>query len=399
MTNPSISQRGIDTPASPIRKLAPYADQAKKNGMKVYHLNIGQPDIRTPKVFFDAIHNFKSEVVAYNPSNGLLPLRQSLARYYQRVGLEQVTAEDIMVCTGGSEAVLFSIMAVTSPGDEIVIFEPFYPNYNGFAKMAGVTLAPVATQSENCYHLPPLNEIEEKISPNTRAILINSPNNPTGTIFTKEEMDQIKDIALKHGLFVLSDEVYREFTFDGKHTSILSYPELSKQAILIDSLSKRYSVCGARVGCIVSKHTEIMETVLKFGQARLCPPTLEQVGASALIETGDKYFSEMISEYRHRRDTIYEVLTDIPGVVCGKPEGAFYTMVTFPVDDMEDFARWILTDFNVDGETTMIAPGSGFYASPGKGKQEARIAYVLHSEDIKKAIHILKEGLSVYNNT
>ncbi len=398
MTVPAVSQRGIDTPASPIRKLAPYAVKAKNNGMKVYHLNIGQPDIATPIEYFNAIRSYDKNVIAYNPSDGILSLRRSLERYYHRAGLDHVTIENIMVCTGGSEALLFTIMAVTSPGDEIITFEPFYPNYNGFAKMAGVSLVPIGTRPENGYHLPSSEEIEEKITFKTRAILVNSPNNPTGTIFNTEEMNQIKEIALKHGLFVLSDEVYREFVFEGSQTSILSYPELSQHAILMDSLSKRYSVCGARIGCIVSQNKEVMQTVLKFGQARLCPPTLEQVGASLLIDEGDKYFKEMIDEYKKRRDIIYDALTNIPGVHCGKPEGAFYTMATFPVNDIEDFARWILEDFNVNGETTMVAPGPGFYASPNKGKQEARIAYVLNSEDLKKAIHVLKEGLPVYNS-
>lgn len=396
MTVPSVSERGLNTPASPIRKLAPYADEAKAKGRRVYHLNIGQPDIPTPPEFFDAIENFNESVLAYNPSNGILPFRHSLEGYYQRVGYMDIGVDDIMVTTGGSEAVLFSMMAVASPGDEIIAFEPFYPNYNGFAHMAGLRIVPIGTKPETGYHLPAKDEIEQKITSKTRAILINSPNNPTGTIFTLEEMETIKNLALKHNLFVLSDEVYREFTFDGKHTSVLSFPDLSQHAIVMDSLSKRYSACGARIGCIVSKNSDVMQTVLKFGQARLCPPTLEQVGSAAIVDGGDKYFSDMITEYKNRRDTIYDALTDIPGVRCGKPEGAFYTMVTFPVDDIEAFARWILADFEVDGGTTMIAPGPGFYATPGKGKQEARIAYVLNCEDLKKAINVLKQGLSAY---
>ena len=396
MTAPPVSERGRNTPASPIRKLAPYADEAKAKGRRVYHLNIGQPDIPTPPEFFNAIRNFDESVLAYNPSNGILPFRRSLEGYYQRVGYKDIGVDDIMVTTGGSEAVLFSMMAVTSPGDEIIAFEPFYPNYNGFAHMAGVRIVPIGTKPETGYHLPAAEEIEQKITSKTRAILINSPNNPTGTIFTPDEMETIKNLALKHNLFVLSDEVYREFTFDGQHTSVLSFPDLSQHAVVMDSLSKRYSACGARVGCIVSKNSGIMQTVLKFGQARLCPPTLEQVGSVATVNGGDKYFSDMITEYKNRRDTIYDALTDIPGVRCGKPEGAFYTMVTFPVDDIEAFARWVLADFEVDGGTTMIAPGTGFYATPSRGKQEARIAYVLNCEDLKKAIDVLKQGLSAY---
>jgi len=397
MAIPSISQRGRTTPPSPIRKLAPYADEAKAKGVKVYHLNIGQPDIPTPPEFYDAIHRFSEDVLSYCPSQGILRFRQSLKRYYQRIGFRHIQTEDIMVSTGGSEGVLFSMMAVASPGEEIVTFEPFYPNYNGFTRMAGIKLVPVNTQPETGYHLPPLEEIEQRITPKTRAILINSPNNPTGTILTRKEMEGIQTLALRHNLFVLSDEVYREFTFDGQPTSILSFPDLSQHAVLVDSLSKRYSACGARVGCIVSKNSEVMETVLKFGQARLSSPTLEQVGASAMVDTGDKYFQDMIQEYKKRRDTIFEGLTKIPGVRCKKPEGAFYLMVTFPVNDIEDFSKWLLTDFSVDGETTMMAPGPGFYATPGRGKQEARIAYVLNTEDLKKATRILEEGLSAYN--
>lgn len=399
MTAPSVSQRGRNTPASPIRKLAPYSEEAKSKGIHVYHLNIGQPDIPTPHEFYDAIHGFNENVLAYNPSDGILKFRHSLERYYHRSGFGHIQTEDIVVSTGGSEAVIFSMLAVTSPGDEIIAFEPFYPNYNGFAHMAGIKLIPVGTQPETGYHLPDREKIEKNITTKTRAILINSPNNPTGSIYTREEIEIIQTLALKNNLFVLSDEVYREFTFDGQHTSILSFPKLSQHAILMDSLSKRYSACGARVGCIVSKNSEVVETVIKFGQARLCPPTLEQIGGSALVDAGDKYFQDMIHEYKIRRDVIYEGLMKIPEIYCKKPQGAFYLMVTFPVDDIENFAQWLLTDFNIDGSTTMMAPGPGFYATQGKGKQEARIAYVLNTEDLKKATHVLKEGLSVYNKT
>ncbi len=399
MSIPSVSRRGQSTPASPIRKLAPYADQAKARGVKIYHLNIGQPDIPTPPEFYNALQKFDDKVLAYGPSNGLLSFRKSLKKYYHGYGFSHIDEQDIMVTTGGSEAVIFSMMAVASPGEEIIIFEPFYPNYNGFARMAGINLVPVSTDPETGYRLPSIEKIEEKISSKTRAILICSPNNPTGTILTRKEMEQIEALALKYNLFVLSDEVYREFTFDGNHTGILSFPKLSQHAILMDSLSKRYSACGARIGCIVTKNKEVMETILKFGQARLCPPTLEQIGASAVVETGDKYFNKMLAEYKKRRDTIYQTLTDIPGVYCKKPQGAFYMMVTFPVADIEDFSRWLLTDFTVNGETTMIAPGPGFYATPEKGKQEARIAYVLNTGDLEKAANVLKEGLFAYRET
>ncbi len=396
---PTVSSRGLSTPASPIRKLARYAVDAKARGVKVYHVNIGQPDIPTPPEFFQALHDYSEKVLAYGPSDGIPPYLESLERYYHRCGYADINQDDIMVTTGGSEAIVFTMMAIASPGDEIIVFEPFYPNYNGFSKMAAVDLVPVGTDPEQGYCLPPREAIEEKITSKTRAILICSPNNPTGTIFTKDEMTVIKDLALKHDLFVMSDEVYREFVFEGEHTSILSFPEIAQQAILTDSISKRYSACGARMGCIVSKNADIMGTVLKFGQARLCPPTLGQVGATAVVDAGDKYFGDMVAEYRKRRDVIYDILLEIPGVQCTKPPGAFYMMITFPVDDIEDFARWLLTDFDVDKETTMIAPGPGFYATPGRGGQEARIAYVLNSDDMKKAVNVIKEGLKVYRTS
>jgi aspartate aminotransferase len=399
MMKPNISERGLSTPASPIRQLAPFAEKAKEKGIKVYHLNIGQPDIHTPQEFYNAVKNFDESVLAYGPSNGLNEFRNILMAYYHRNGFSTVENQDIMVTTAGSEAVLFSMMAVASPGEEILTFEPFYPNYNGFAKMAGIQLIPVSTDPETGYHLPDMNHIESKITSKTKAILICSPNNPTGTVYGKDEMEGLRDIALKYNLFVLSDEVYREFVFDGEYTGILSFPELSQNAILMDSLSKRYSACGARIGCIVSKNSEVLETVLKFGQARLCPPTLEQVASIALVQHGDQYFSDMLKEYKTRRDTIYDLLMDIPGVQCKKPEGAFYLMVTFPVDDIERFSQWLLTDFDIERETTMIAPGPGFYASSGKGRQEARIAYVLNTDDIRRAIFIVKEGLKKYTGS
>jgi len=397
MSNLNISKRGLETPASPIRKLAPFAEKAKARGTKVFHLNIGQPDIHTPREFFEAVNEFGSKVLAYNPSNGIPEMLVSLEAYYQRCGFKQITKQDIMVTTAGSEAILFSMMAVTSPGDEIIVFEPFYPNYNGFSKMAGVKLVPVSTDPENGYRLPAKEQIAAKISDKTRAILICSPNNPTGTVLNSAEMETIKSLALEHDLFVISDEVYREFVFTGKAISILDFPELEQHAILTDSLSKRYSACGARIGCIVSKNQELMQTVLKFGQARLCPPTLEQVGSAALIETGDKYFGSMLAEYRKRRDVLYEGLSKIPGVKVKKPGGAFYMMVTFPVDDIEKFCQWLLSDYNLDNETTMMAPGPGFYATPGMGRQEARIAYVLNTDEMLKAIKVLENALIAYN--
>jgi len=396
MATISISKRGLNTPASPIRKLAPFANAAKEKGIHVYHLNIGQPDIHTPSEFYDALQNFKEKVLAYGPSNGLDSFRESLLNYYHRNGYRHLEKKDLMVTTAGSEAILFSMMAVASPGEEIISFEPFYPNYNGFAAMAGIHLVPISTDPGTGYRLPPREEIESRITSKTKALLICSPNNPTGTVLDKNEMKRVVDIALKNGLFVLSDEVYREFIFEGEHTSILTFPEIQQQAIQTDSLSKRYSACGARVGCLVSKNAEVMETVLKFGQARLCPPTLEQIAAKALVDHGDPYFKPMLQEYRARRDVLAQELKSIPGVHCQSPQGAFYMMVTFPVDNIENFCQWLLSDFNVDGATTMMAPGPGFYATKGKGKQEARIAYVLNTEELKKATHVLREGLKEY---
>jgi len=398
MNSPSISERGLQTPESPIRKLAPYAEEAKNKGINIFHLNIGQPDISTPTEFFDAVKNFKDTVIAYGPSNGLLQMRKNMKEYYHRNGYKHIDISDILITTAGSEAVIFSMMAVASPGEEIITLEPFYPNYNGFASMAGIKLIPVATNPENGYHLPDRKLIEEKITSKTKTILYCSPNNPTGTILTQQEIEIIADIALKNNLFVLSDEVYREFVFEGQHVSSLSIPEIEDRAVMMDSLSKRYSVCGMRIGTIVSKNKDVMDTVLKFGQARLCPPTLEQHAASAIVASGDKYFDKMLKEYNKRRDTIYDYLNDISGVFVKKPKGAFYMMVTFPVDDIEKFSRWLLTDFQVDGNTVMLAPGPGFYKTEGKGKQEARIAYVLNCDDLKRAAMILKQGVEVYTS-
>jgi len=394
---PSISPRGLSTPPSPIRKLALYAVKARERGIKVYNVNIGQPDIHTPREFYQAVHDSTDKVLAYGPSDGIPAYKKSLEQYYHRCGYTHIGQKDIMVTTGGSEAIVFTMIAITSPGDEIIVFEPFYPNYNGFSKMAAVNLIPIGTDPEKGFCLPSQEEIEAKITSKTRAILICSPNNPTGTILSHREMTIIKDLVLKHNLFVISDEVYREFVFEGKHTSILEFPDLREHAIVTDSISKRYSACGARLGCIVSKNALVIETALKFGQARLCPPTLEQVGATVMVEVGDKYFKGMVAEYKKRRDTIYDVLLQITGVKCKIPPGAFYMMVTFPVKDIEDFARWLLTDFNFNNETTMIAPGPGFYATPGLGMQEARIAYVLNSDDLRKATNVIKEGLKVYS--
>lgn len=391
-----LSQRSHIMPASPIRKLVKYADEAKKRGTKVYHLNIGQPDIETPQEFFSAVHGYKEKVVAYGNSQGLAPFIDSLVRYYQRVNVG-ITHDNVLVTTGGSEAITFAMMAVAEPGEEILVFEPFYTNYNGFAIMGGITLVPIQTFAEDGYHLPPEEEIVRHITPRTRAIVICNPNNPTGTVLTLDELDRIRRIALTHNLFILSDEVYREFIYEGATKSILEFPEVDQHAILLDSLSKRYSLCGGRMGCVVSRNAELMESMIRFGQARLCTSTLEQIGSTALVDDGDKYFHGMIEEYRVRRDVLYDELMKIPGVVCRKPSGAFYIMAKLPIDDVETFAKWLLTDFHFENETTMIAPGPGFYATPGAGITEARFAYVLNADDCRRAIHLVAKGIEQYN--
>jgi aspartate aminotransferase len=397
MAVPNVSDRAKIMPPSPIRKLVPFADAAKAKGKKVYHLNIGQPDIPTPHEFMDAIRNFDSKVLAYGHSKGDSTYIAGLVDYYKRRGID-VEAKHIQVTTGGSEAIIFAMICVANVGDEIVVFEPFYTNYNGFAVMANVKLVPVTLRAEDGFHLPPRGTIEEKLSAKTRAILVCSPNNPTGTVYTHEELETIAEIAQKQNLFILSDEVYREFIYEGSHTSIMNIDGIADRAILLDSISKRYSACGARIGCLVSRNDDVMEAVLKMGQARLCSPSIEQYGAAHALDIGDEYFEEMADEYRRRRDTVYDELMKIPGVVCRKPSGAFYIMAKLPVRDIEDFAKWMLTDFDVDGATTMVAPGPGFYATPGKGKDEARIAYVLNCDDLKKAMRIVARGIEVYNS-
>jgi aspartate aminotransferase len=384
-------------PASPIRKLVPLSDQAKARGIKVYHLNIGQPDIPTPPEFMDAVRNYNKVVLAYGNSKGDGDYIKGLVEYYRRRGIE-VEAKDIQVTTGGSEAIIFAMISVADVGEEVIVFEPFYTNYNGFAMMADVKLVPITLKAENGFHLPPRGKIEARITPKTRAILICSPNNPTGTVYTREEMEMIAGICREKDLFVMSDEVYREFVYEGEHTSIMNIGGISEHAILLDSISKRYSACGARIGCLVSKNERVMDSVLKMGQARLCSPSIEQFAAARALKIKDAYFEGVAEEYRRRRDTVYDELMKIPGGVCLKPHGAFYIMAKLPIEDIEDFARWMLTDFNLDGETTMIAPGPGFYATPNQGRDEARIAYVLNVDDLKRAMQILAKGIETYNN-
>ncbi len=394
----NTSRRAGNVPPSPIRKLMPFANASQKAGRKIYKINIGQPDIETPESFWNAVHKYPSKILAYGDARGLPEYTAELIKYYASAGID-TAAEEMIVTTGGSESIVFAMMVVADPGDEIIAFEPFYPNYNGYAAMADVKIVPVTTRPEDGYHLPPLAEIEAKITPKTKAILICSPNNPTGTVLTKAEMETIAKIAEKHDLFVISDEVYREFIYEGTHTSVLHIPAMKDRAILLDSISKRFSACGARLGCLICKNKTVIDAVWRLAQARLCPPTLEQIGATAVLkELNAGYFADMSEEYRRRRDAAFEEVSKIEGAFCMKPSGAFYMMVTLPIDDVEVFAKWMLTDFESNGETTMVAPGPGFYATKGKGANEARLAYVLREKDLRRAIQILGEGVKAYNH-
>ncbi|MCB5245280.1 MAG: pyridoxal phosphate-dependent aminotransferase [Candidatus Cloacimonadaceae bacterium] len=392
-----LSQRAMEIQASPIRKLMPHAEAAKKRGLKVYHLNIGQPDIPTPQVMIDAYHNFSDKVLAYGPSQGLDIYRQGLVKYYSNYGIN-LKEDEIIVTTAGSEAITFAMMVVAEVGDEILVLEPFYTNYNGFATMAGIHLKPITTVGENGYQLPPEEVIESFITKKTKAILICNPGNPTGTVYPEEDVIMIGELALKHNLFIISDEVYREFIYEGlQHTSIMNVPNLEENAILVDSVSKRYSACGARIGCIASKNKEVINALLKFAQARLCPPTVDQLAALACVDLGDEYFRPLIAEYEARRNLAYNALMQIPDIVCVKPQGAFYIFATLPIDNAEDFITWMLDEFSIDGATMMGAPGDGFYSTPGLGLNEMRLAYVLNQEDLSKAMRILAEGIETYN--
>ena len=393
---PRISDKGIRMPESPIRKLVPFAEAAKKEGKTVFHLNIGQPDIKTPKVALDAIHNFSDKVVEYSHSAGFESYRKGLASYYRNLGID-INHENIMVTTGGSEALLFGLNSCLDTGDEIIIPEPFYANYNGFSISAGVTVKPIATNINNGFALPAIEEFEKLITPKTKAILICNPGNPTGYLYSKEELETLKDIVIKHNLFLFADEVYREFCYDGmQHHSVLNLEGIEKNAIVIDSTSKRYSMCGIRVGCIVSKNNEVMGTALKFAQARLSPPTFGQVAGEAALNTSISYFEEVSTEYVERRDLLIGGLNKIEGVVCPKPKGAFYCIAELPVDDADKFAQWLLEDFAYEGATIMVAPAAGFYSTPNTGTKQVRIAYVLNKESLQKAVKCLEEALKVY---
>ncbi|QCX32321.1 pyridoxal phosphate-dependent aminotransferase [Caloramator sp. E03] len=394
-----LSQRILNLQASPIRKLAPLADNAKKEGKKVYHLNIGQPDIHTPEVFYEAIKNFNEPVLKYSDSHGISELIDSFIKYYKKWDIH-FESDEIMVTNGGSEAILFALMGVCDYGDNVLIPEPFYTNYNGFAQIAGVNVSSFLTKAEEGFHLPPKSEIVKHINDKTRAILLSNPGNPTGVVYTKEEINLIAEIAKEYDLFIIADEVYREFVYDNlEYTSFMKVTGIEKRVILIDSISKRYSACGARIGLVASKNKELIANILKLCQSRLCTPTIEQIGAAKLIDTPQEYFFEVKKEYQKRRDVVFNALKEMPGVVCQKPTGAFYVVAKLPVKDAEDFVKWLLTDFSVNNETVMLAPAAGFYSTEGLGLDEVRISYCLKCEDLEKAMNILKAGLEEYKNT
>lgn len=391
-----LAQRADAQPASPIRRLAPFAVAARERGVHVFQLNIGQPDIAAPKEVLDRLKTFDETNVAYGPSEGRPDFLQAIREYYASWGLEYKT-EELFATTGGSEALLFSLAAICDHGDDVLVFEPFYTNYTGFASMIGVETRPVTTRAEDGYHLPSAEAIEAQIGPKTRAIMLCSPNNPTGTVYTDEELERVGEICRRRGLYLISDEVYREFTYDGKkHRSAATLPGLEQQIILTDSLSKRVSLCGARVGWIASKNAGFMDAVLRFGQARLCPPTLAQHIGAAFHQVSEEYMSGVIAEYEARRNLVVESLSSIPGVLVPKPEGAFYLCAKLPVDDANRFAEFLLKDFAVDNETVMVAPADGFYASEGAGRDEVRIAYVLNLEELGRAMNVLREALPAY---
>ena len=393
---PNISNKGFNMPESPIRKLVPFAENAKRKGKKVYHLNIGQPDIQTPSVALEAIKNFDNNVVEYSHSAGFESYRKGLASYYQSLDID-VSYNDLMVTTGGSEALLFALISCLDAGDEINIPEPFYANYNGFSISAGITVKPISTSISNGFALPPIEDFVKLITPKTKAILICNPGNPTGYLYSQEELELLRDVVKKYNLFLFADEVYREFCYDGNsHCSVLSLDGLEKHAVVIDSTSKRYSMCGIRVGCIVSKNPEVINTALKFAQARLSPPTFGQVAGEAALSTPKSYFEDVINEYVSRRDLLVDGLNKIDGVICPKPKGAFYAIAQLPVDNAEKFAQWLLEEFDYQNETLMVAPAAGFYSTEGEGSNQVRIAYVLNQDSLKRAIKCLEQALIQY---
>lgn len=382
-------------PASPIRKLVPFAEAAKKRGTKVYHLNIGQPDIETPAVCLDAVRNCDIKVLEYSHSAGMESYRKKLVTYYKRNNID-VTHQEIIVTTGGSEAILFGFMACLDAGDEVIIPEPFYANYNGFAIQADVIVKPISSSIESGFALPPIEDFEKAITSRTKAIVVCNPNNPTGYLYSAAEMETLKQIVLKHNLYLFADEAYREFCYDGLHTSAMHLKGAEQNVILMDTISKRYSACGGRIGAFVTKNQEVLDAALKFAQARLSPPFYAQVLGEAAVDLPDNYFDTTKAEYKLRRDTIVKRLNDMPGVFCPNPGGAFYAMAQLPVTDSDAFCQWLLEEFSYDGQTVMLAPATGFYSTPGLGKDEVRLAYVLNSEDINKAMDCLEKALEVY---
>ena len=394
---PTISQKGISMPESPIRKLVPYAEDAKKRGINVFHLNIGQPDIKTPQIALDAVKNNTLDVIAYGRSEGSEEYRKKIASYYAKNEIE-VTSDEIIVTTGGSEALLFTFGSIMDQGDEVIIPEPFYANYNGFSTASGVKIVPVISKIEDNFALPPIEDFEKLITPKTKAILICNPGNPTGYLYSKEEIQKLSEIVKKHDLYLVADEVYREFAYDGnEHYSVMQESGLDEHAIMIDSVSKRYSMCGARIGCIVSRNKDVISTTLKFAQARLSPPTYAQLASEAALDTPQSYFDDVIEEYVARRNTLIEKLQEIEGVKVAIPKGAFYCIAELPVTNSDDFAQWLLEHFSLNGSTVMVAPAGGFYSSPGYGLNQVRIAYVLKEEDLITSVEILKAALKKYN--
>ena len=393
---PQISKKGEMMPASPIRKLVPYAEEAKKKGHKVYHLNIGQPDIPTPEVALDAVKNITEKVIEYSHSAGNESYRKGLAKYYKGVGID-VDHTEMLITTGGSEAITFAFLSTLNPGDEVIIPEPFYANYNGFAVSAGVVVKPITSSIENDFALPPIEEFEKLISEKTKGIVICNPNNPTGYLYSEEELQQLKSLIAKYDLYLYSDEVYREFCYDGNtHFSAMNLKGIEQNVIMMDSVSKRYSMCGVRVGAMITKNKDVINAAMKFAQARLCPPSFGQWASEAALNTPNDYFEEVYNEYIDRRNFMVDALNKIEGVYCPKPKGAFYTVVKLPIDDSDKFAQWILSEFEYKKQTVMVAPATGFYATPGAGKNEVRIAYVLKKEDLANAMETLEAALKAY---
>lgn len=393
---PKISKKGLEMPSSPIRKLVPYADAAKQRGIHVYHLNIGQPDIETPEGARNAVRNADVKVIEYSHSAGILSYRKKLAEYYKSVSID-ITENDIIVTNGGSEAILFAFNSCMDPGDEVIVPEPFYANYNGFSQSCGVKVKPIYSSIENGFALPPIEEFEKIITPRTKAIMICNPNNPTGYLYSKEELMTLSKIVEKHDIFLFADEVYREFCYDGaSHFSVMQLANIEQNVVLMDSISKRYSACGVRVGALITKNKEVYATAMKFAQARLSPPTYGQILAEAAVDTPKIYFDKVINDYVARRNTVVHAINEMHGCFCPMPKGAFYVVARLPIDDSDRFCQWLLEDFDLNGKTVMLAPATGFYSTKGEGKNEVRISYCLNVDDLREAMKCLAEALKVY---